>query len=517
MKKVLLLSTIIFLLGLLISCGEDFIDNPVGNKPPDTSIALFPDSTISPQPSRLKVAWWGDDSDGLIVGFYFSWDGITWTFTDKNEIIFSLQIGAADTTYAFKVSAADNGGNGIYDNRVFQNGIEYGPEPFVDANNDGIYNNGEIFFDIGLIDPTPATLNFPLKNTAPTIKWNLLSTLPAVSFPVMSFGWDADDLDGVGTILKINIALNDTNDVNGIVSLDGSVRTITLRTKDFISINPLMDILIEGSETNISPEKLPGIKFDDYNKFYVQAVDISGAKTPFISLPDTGKTWFVKKPKGDILIMDDYPTIDGAGAFYGAMMDSLGLNNNYDIYDHFNQKPPYTNVTFLQTLKLFKYVLWYSDNSPSLDLASATVPRFIDSGGKIFFSMQFPQTVDPVLLQGFLPINSDSLYSRNSISQNTIVSADSTAPAYPTLTTTGTIFRAKSFYLNPNGAIPIYYFPNNELNGFIGFFNNTKSIFFYGLPLNKSNGGAANVKILMSKIFFEEFGVTPWKRFLQSY
>ena len=61
----------------------------------------------------------------------------TWTFTDKNEIQFSLQIGASDTTYLFRVSSADNGGNGIYDNQVFQNGIDYGPEPFIDSNNDG--------------------------------------------------------------------------------------------------------------------------------------------------------------------------------------------------------------------------------------------------------------------------------------------------------------------------------------------------------------------------------------------
>jgi hypothetical protein len=509
MKKILLLSTLIFSLVLLISCGEDFIDNPAGNKPPDTRIALFPDSTIAPQPSRLKVAWWGDDSDGLIVGFYYTWDGNTWSFTDKNEILFSLQIGATDTTYAFKVSSADNGGNGIYDSRVFQNGIEYGPEPYVDSNSDGIYNNGEKFFDIGLIDPSPATLNFPLKNTAPTIKWNLLSTIPSVSYPVMSFGWDVDDLDGISTILKINIALNDTNDSNNFVSLDGSVRTITVRTKNFNTSNPLMDILIEGLETNIAAEKLPGLKLDDYNKFYVQAVDISGATSQFISLPDTSKTWFVKKPKGDILIMDDYATNDGANLFYDSMMDSLGLSNQYDVYDYYNQKPPYTNVTFLQTIKLFKYILWYTDNNPSLDLAASSIPKFIDAGGKIAFSMQFPQSIDPVLLQGFLPINSDSLYSRNSIVPNTIISADTIDPAYPTLTSTGTIFRAKSFYLNPNGAIPIYYFPNNELNGFVGFFNNTRTLFFYGLPLNKSNGGAANVKTLLSKILFEDFGVTP--------
>ena len=509
MKKVLLISTILFSFVLLLSCGEDFIDNPAGNNPPETSIALFPDSTIAPQPSRLKVAWWGDDSDGLIVGFYYTWDGITWTFTDENEILFSLQIGAGDTTYAFKVSSADNGGNGIYDSRVFQNGIDFGPEPFIDSNSDSVYNNGEKFFDIGLVDPTPATLDFPLKNTAPTIEWNSLSIMPAISFPVMSFGWNVDDLDGLSTILKINIALNDTTDPNNIIALDGSVRTITLRTKEFNSSNPKMEILIEGIETNIFSEKLPGLKFDDYNKFYVQAVDISGATSQFISLPDTGKTWFVKKPKGEILIMDDYSTSDGAAAFYDAMMDSLGLTGKYDVYDYLNQKPPYTNVTFLQTLKLFKYVLWYSDNNPSLDLAASSVQTFVDAGGKIAFSMQFPQTVDPVLLQGFLPINTDTIYTRTSLLPNTIISADTTDPVYPQLTTITSLFRIKSFYLNPNGAIPIYYFPNNEMRGFIGFFNNTRSLFFYGLPLSKSNGGSANVKSLLSKVFFEDFGVTP--------
>jgi hypothetical protein len=325
----------------------------------------------------------------------------------------------------------------------------------------------------------------------------------------MSFGWNIDDLDGIATILKINIALNDTTDPNKIIALDGTVRTITLRTKEFNSSNPLMEILIEGIETNIFDEKLLGLKLDDYNKFYVQAVDISGATSQFISLPDTGKTWFVKKPKGEVLIMDDYSTSDGAGTFYDSMMDSLGLTGKYDVYDYLNQKPPYTNVTFLQTLKLFKYVLWYSDNNPSLDLAASSVQPFIDTGGKIAFSMQFPQNVDPVLLQSFLPINTDTIYTKTSLLPNTIISADSTDSTYPQLTTTTSLFRIKSFYLNPNGAIPIYYFPNNELKGFIGFFNNSKSEFFYGLPLSKSNGGAANVKSLLSKIFFEDFGVTP--------
>lgn len=499
---------VFFILINLVSCKENITDNPIGNIPPETGLFLYPDSEVSKQPSRLTLSWWGDDPDGLIIGYYYSWDGINWSFTDKNSINFSLQIGAADTVYKFRVSAVDNGGNGKYDNQIIQNGINYGPEPFIDSNNNGNYDVGEKYFDIGLIDPTPAELNIPIKNTAPTISWNTLSTLPESSFPAMSFGWNADDIDGVNTIMKINIVLNDTTKHENIVSLDGNVRTITIRTKDFSSANPLMDILIEGVESNVFTQKLPGIKLDDYNSIYVQAEDISGAKSSYIKLPEEGKTWFVKKPKGNFLIVDDYITNDGANVFYNSMMDSLGLSNAYDVIDLSQQKLPYTNVTFLTTLKLFKYVFWYSDNTPSLDLAAATVQKFVDAGGKIAFSMQMPQLVDPVLLQGFLPINSDSLYSRTSLLSNTIISADSTNPAYPKLTLTSSVFRVKSFYLNPGGAIPIYYFPNKELKGFVGFFNNTKSLFFYALPLSKSNGGNANVKNLMSKIFFDDFGVT---------
>ncbi len=72
MKKIFFISLSIFLVFTFTSCKEDIVNNPIGNKPPETSLTLFPDSTITPQPSRLKVSWWGDDSDGLIVGYYYS-------------------------------------------------------------------------------------------------------------------------------------------------------------------------------------------------------------------------------------------------------------------------------------------------------------------------------------------------------------------------------------------------------------------------------------------------------------
>ncbi len=195
----------------LISCKTEITDNPSENKAPDTGLFLYPDSVISSQPSKINVHWWGDDPDGIITGFYFTWDGKNWTFTKSNDSLFALQIGAKDTNYTFMVSSVDDGGNGVYDSDIIQNGINFGPEPFIDLNNNNQHDAGETFYDIGLIDPTPAAFNFPIKNSSPTIFWNDLSVLPDTSFPVMSFGWEAEDIDGNESIQNINIALNDTS------------------------------------------------------------------------------------------------------------------------------------------------------------------------------------------------------------------------------------------------------------------------------------------------------------------
>jgi len=134
MNKLLLFSFIIFLSIGIITCTEEGVNNPIGNQPPDTGLFLYPDSTIRQQPSRLNVHWWGDDPDGLISGFYFMWEGIdtVWSFTTSNDSIFALPIGSSDTSFLFLVAAVDASGNGVYDETVVQNGIDFGTEPFSD-------------------------------------------------------------------------------------------------------------------------------------------------------------------------------------------------------------------------------------------------------------------------------------------------------------------------------------------------------------------------------------------------
>jgi len=497
--------SVILMAVILSSCFKDMADNPIGNQAPKTGVFLNPDSSISRQPSKIDVHWWGDDPDGFVIGYYFSWDGKHWAFTKSNDSLFALQIGVTDTNYIFYVSAVDNGGNGVYDKDIVQNGIDYGPEPFTDKNGNGVWDPGEDYVDIGLIDPHPASIKFPIKNSAPTVTWDQLTVLPDTSFPAMSFGWIADDIDGNSTILKINIALNDTTNPNNIVPLDGSIRNVSIRTTDFSSASPMMDILIGGLETNIAQQKLPGLKLNGNNIFYVQAEDMSGAKSNFIAIPGNGKSWYIKKPSGNLLIVNDYAVMDNAPSFYANIFDnSLGLKNKYDVYNFHSQTPPFLNVTFLLTLKLFKYVYWYTDNNPSLDLASAVTQNYLTAGGKIAFSMQFPQNLDLTVLQGFLPINTDSSDTKLSLLSNVRVT-DTSRTGYPDLTLTANVFRVKSFYVNSLGGIPIYYFPNHEMKGFIGFTDSQKNLFFIGLPLHKADG-SNTASILLRKVF-QDFGL----------
>lgn len=507
---------LVFLLSLT-SCYEDLTDAPIGNIAPDTGLFLYPDSTISQQPSRLRVSWWGDDPDGIIAGFYFKWEGIDtdWSFTTSNDSIFSLPIGTTDTTYNFLVSAADNFGNGTYDNQVQQNGINFGAEPFIDENENGVYDEGEKFYDIGLIDPTPASSLFPIKNTAPVVEWDELTVLPDSSFPVITIRWNASDLDGDESITSINIALNDTSNP---VSLAGTVRLVTLRGINLDSGNPEMEILINGSDQNIASEKLTGLQLNSDNKIFIWAEDFSGAKAEVISLPDTSSTWYVKNPKGKLLIFDDFSSPSSnqqAKDFYVNTFNSLSggaLINNYDYYDLQNSPLPFESVTLLETMKLFDYIFWYSTSKPRLDLLNIVTNKFTQSGGKIAFSMTYEDSsgtfpFDLSAVQGFLPIDSISNpigFLLAGANLNPVLQGEN----YPQLTTSSTVSFVRTFQPNEIIAERVYTLSSSQGSGNIGFRTTSKNLFFIGIPLHLANGNM-NVNQLLEKIFIDDFGLMP--------
>lgn len=524
MKKLYkLLIPLLFI--IFFSCYDNPVDNIIGNEPPDTFLSLFPDSTIANQQSKLKVHWWGDDKDGIIAGYYFTYNDVDWYFTTKNDSTIAFIIKGRDTVYNFKVAAVDDMGNGLYDFTVNYKGKNLGGEPFTDQNGNGKYDAGEPYIDLGLIDQTPADVNLPLRNTAPEIsflkdKSGTVIAIPETTFTVASFGWNASDLDGDETITKIYIALNDTANK---IQLPGNVTFVTLKAKPPFSGNTVDCQVYLGTTIN-QPYSvtLPNLKLDNTNVLYVMAEDIAGARSKFIRMPDTSavKNWYVKKPKGEVLIIDDYSINDNAAAFYRAEFDSIGLGNKYDVLDIGFGKtssasgsllPKYINPMFTETMKLFKYVLWYTDNNPSLEAAQSSVRYYLDGGGKIMMSMLFPQFFDTRGLSDFLPIDSLNNTPINIIPQNTSVNATLEAGNnnYPNLQVDNSsvpVARVRTFYPSPT-VFNLYKLGLND-NPIIGFKSSDNHLVFLGLPLHRLNGGQGNIKKFLNKVFREEFGAS---------
>jgi len=510
-----------------MSCYEELVEVPITNKPPKTFISIFPDSTISQQQSSVRLHWWGDDPDGIIIGYFISFDDLNWKFTFSNDSLISFPIYGADTLYNFRVAATDNSGNGIYDVMLSSGGIEFGSEPFTDINNNGKWDAREPFIDCGAIDPNPVVLKLPLKNSPPVLNFlvdknGATILIPETTFPVASFGWTISDLDGDGTITKVFIALNDTADK---IELPGNTRFVTLKVEPpYNSDLTECDVYLGTSINNPYHTKLPGLRLNSENRIYVFAEDIAGGKSSIIAMPSPSNNtgWYVRKPVGDILLIDDNALVDNSTQFYTAMLDSLNLNGRYDIWDIKLGKtstipakllPKFISPQFTETLKLFKVIFWYTDNDPTLEPAQISVRNYVVNGGKILFSMIFPQVFDTRGLSDFLPVDSLSPVPISFIPVNTAILPveEGIVLNYPILVrdnNTSPVARIRTYYPNELTAKKLY---NLDLSGQanIGFKSSDSQIIYMGIPIHRVNGNPFNVKSFFAKVLFDEFGVTP--------
>ncbi len=318
------------------SCKEKISGSLQPNQPPETF--LFVKSTgkdtLNQTASIQKLYWDGLDKDGFVTGFYYTWklqpDSTDWQWTEKRSLTFPLKISGAETSYVFQVRAVDNK---------------------------------------GAWDPTPASQLFPIKNTAPTINWLPTSRIPDTTFTVASFIWQANDLDGDSTIVYFEYALDDTLQWHKIA---GYRRNITLTADSGLT---------EGEHV-----------------FFIRAVDVAKSRSPVIRMPQRG-SWYVKEPKGEYLLIDDFA--NEAQSFYPdryyksmlkQILPEVDPQADFD-YWNIEEQFPASRLQFIETLKLFKRVIWYSDLIQETDehfiTAQVAIPEFLNAGGKIIYSVQF--------------------------------------------------------------------------------------------------------------------------------
>jgi len=318
-------------------CADSITGERNINLPPDSFIFIqsVGNDTLNPQRSVQMIHWDGRDPDGFVKGYYYTWQD------DPVD---------ADWTYTTEQSQ-------LFALEIIGADTQYTFQVKAVDN-------------LGLADPTPAMQLFPIINSAPEIEWSVNSRIPDTTFTVASFSWQAADPDGDLTIAHFEYALDEPADWH---KIPGFSRTVTINADS-------------------------GLTAGDH-VFYIRAVDIAGATSETIRMPEA-TTWHVKEPKGHYLLIDDYEvestTTGNPDAYYQSLLTQilpeLGETGGFD-YWNIERLFPALRTQFTETVKLFDRIIWYSDLIQETDehfiTAQVAIPEFRAEGGKIIYSVQF--------------------------------------------------------------------------------------------------------------------------------
>jgi hypothetical protein len=518
------------MLGIMLfmqsGCVKQHTNQPLPNKTPLTFFWVYSDTAVAQGVSKQELRWWGEDQDGYVVGYLLAIvpnltaipnpDTLTYSYVTTTDSIISFPLRQAKQTFLVAVHAIDN--TFTYPLPVGAV-IKLSPFVFWDKNNNGIFDSTDVRLDnlSSSMDPNGAKQRFPTVNTPPTISYvpdanvdTLYAQPPPITFTVASFSWAGADFDGNETIAGYQISLNDSTFANPLV-VSSSVTTITLSVprdrSDAAGSTVTADVL-----TGVSPNlhlvgTLAGLNLDGNNKLYVKTVDVAGALSNVLQFPTNGRNWFVKKPRGKMLLVIDYVGGGDSSSVRTFYTDSVFNKITGLTYDILNLRdgtmlPAYqhTNPALTKTLKLYNCVYWYTDPSPSLVVSRQVLFDYWSSndGGHLIYSTRFVGTTNPDAGHAYRDIAPlDSLGSApiNATRENGALYPDSTVATkiYPVLSFRK-IYVAPTFPLFKNAAAKnIYYYPANATYGdpktCIGVIDDTKRVIFVSFPLDKMFSG----------------------------
>lgn len=537
---------------LMSSCREHVADTPAASKPPQTFLWLYPDGELGTGVSRAHLRWWGESPNGLVRGFLFSFkvvtgsvttlpvpDTLRYSWVTKNDSTVLFPMDTLFRRFAVVVRAVDNGFAGLPEHSI----VRMQPFPFWDKNDNDLFDAADQRLDelSRAVDPVGAVQTFPIRNTPPTI--GLLSNpsdastpqkLPDTTFTAVTFGFKGSDPDGDNTLASYRIALNDTTATGAWVS-------VALRDTILTLVVPR--VRSDGAATSVTADlysgkflgrrligQVPNLKLNAENALYIQVRDVAGEYSPPLKLPGATDRWYVKKPRSRLLLVNDYTRFDqqlAQSTYQNALASvsggqftqvdqldiGLGLSASEKESGRFGRLvPQFADPALVQTFLLYDYVVWYTDEIPSLGVAQLSVFTYLQNGGRVIFSTMFLNTTDPRgALRDFAPIDSVSSVTLpppapppasagdSRLPANYIVYADSSdaSTIYPQLALNASptihsvfmrpVYRrsdARYIYrLQPDTRVPQRYFGSPS----IGVIDGQNTIVFVGLPLHLLN------------------------------
>lgn len=379
----------------LASCQKGELKS---NVPPDTFFALEKINLTGENRlnSVLELHWFGTDIDGRVVGFELSFDNLNWFYTTRQDSVFRFNIPEGQDTIDISIWAR------AIDDR------------------EGI-------------DPTPAFLQIPLRNSEPTAKFDEDNFPGDTAICVTTYRWQATDPDGDNTITLAEMRWNDG---------------------DWFAVDPRQPLITFVADTTQSgqaavyyanlitplPNKINGLKLNDNNQLFVRVRDLAGA----FSQIDTAESIFIRKPTSRFVVVSGQP--QSVTDIYLPILNNIGQSYDFLNYAVNNgaKQPRFWTPTFGHILSLYDKAFIYTDastyNSPVtgqtallLNFMANGVLRFNNQGGKVLVTTLFTSNSDVASLAGIYPIEEVVRSSGQARLSNDSAIVSVVGPNYPNL------------------------------------------------------------------------------------
>ena len=378
-----------FCAALLAACDTGISGTALDNTPPETALSVRDSSLVDNLAgadrlaSTVAVSWTGTDPDGFVAAFEIRFYPLSapppgpeadWRRTTAIDTLILLPIprGERAADVVFEVRAVDN----------------------EDAR-----------------DPTPARTVFPVENAPPTVRLTSAELPPDTTFTVASFAWTADDPEGRANLSRVEVSLNDST---AFVPLAPDVEFITLVADlDGAAQGVTEARVFLGKSFQQSEVRLPGLRLDADNTFYLRAVDLTDTTSVLERY-----TWYVKQPRGGVLFVNDFRKATFATVqpyHFDLLRAFLPEDTPVDTWDlsmpfvtgaggnapRSTALPNAADPTLRQTLALFEHIYWLSSSTTNsttqnnLPFAANVLDLFFEQGGKLMVHTPVSLPSDP--------------------------------------------------------------------------------------------------------------------------